>query len=222
MKKRFAIVLVLAGAFAASAAGQTPVAKPKNPAPPASPQMMDRMPPPAVAPMPAVPPAPPVPPGLPRIPRAWWKNSEMAKELNLTDQQVAKLEQTFTENRLKLIDLRASVEKEETKLQPLIEADRIDENQISSQLDALIAARGRLEKANAMMGLDMRKVLTQEQWKKLQSMQGQMRGPGRLDRDRPMGRHAGRRPGYPGKTPEPPVGPNGPDGKGRPTEEQPR
>ncbi|HWR37076.1 MAG TPA: periplasmic heavy metal sensor [Clostridia bacterium] len=115
--------------------------------------------------------APPTPPPLPRIPRAWWKDSEMAKELNLTDQQKNQLEQAFIQNRLNLIDLRAAVEKEETKLQPLIGADKIDEGQINAQLDALVAARGRLEKASALMSVNMRRVLTQEQWKKLQTMQ---------------------------------------------------
>lgn len=167
---------------------------------------------------------PPGPPGLPRIPMAWWKDSHLSQQLNLTDTQKAKLEQTFTEHKIKLIDLRANLEKEETRLQPLIESDRLDENQVSAQLDKVIAARGQLEKATAMMSVDMRKILTQEQWKKLQTVQSQMPTPGPEHGFFVRGPEPGRPPKamIQPKPPSPPEGPNGPDGKGRPTEEQPR
>jgi len=122
---------------------------------------------------------------------AWWKNSEVVKELQLTDAQVKQIEQTFLDYRLKLIDLRADVERQETKLQPLLEADQPNEQQVGSQVDAVVAARGRLEKTNTMMMLAIRRVLSVEQWKKLQTIQhrhgeGRMRpgmGPGRHDDD---------------------------------------
>jgi Spy/CpxP family protein refolding chaperone len=101
----------------------------------------------------------------------WWKNSEVVKALQLTDAQVKQIEQTFLEYRLKLIDLRADVERQETKLQPLLEADQPNEQQVGSQVDAVVAARGRLEKTNTMMMLAIRRVLSVEQWKKLQTIQ---------------------------------------------------
>jgi Spy/CpxP family protein refolding chaperone len=102
---------------------------------------------------------------------AWWKNSEVVKELQLSDAQVKQIEQTFLDYRLKLIDLRADVERQETKLQPLLEADQPNEQQVSSQVDAVVAARGRLEKTNTMMMLAIRRVLTVDQWKKLQNVE---------------------------------------------------
>ncbi len=101
---------------------------------------------------------------------AWWKNSEVVKELQLTDAQVKQIEQTFLDYRLKLIDLRADVERQETKLQPLLEADQPNEQQVSSQVDAVVAARGKLEKTNTMMMLAIRRVLSVDQWKKLQAI----------------------------------------------------
>lgn len=101
---------------------------------------------------------------------AWWKNSDVVKELQLTDAQVKQIEQTFLDYRLKLIDLRADVERQETKLQPLLEADQPNEQQVSSQVDAVVAARGKLEKTNTMMMLAIRRVLSVEQWKKLQTI----------------------------------------------------
>jgi len=102
---------------------------------------------------------------------AWWKNSEVVKELQLTDDQVKQIEHTFLDYRLKLIDLRADVERQETKLQPLLEADQPNEQQVGSQVDAVVAARGKLEKTNTMMMLAIRRVLSVEQWKKLQAIE---------------------------------------------------
>ena len=102
---------------------------------------------------------------------AWWKNSEVVKELQLSDAQVKQIGQTFLDYRLKLIDLRADLERQETKLQPLLEADQPNEQQVGSQVDAVVAARGKLEKTNTMMMLAIRHVLSVEQWKKLQTIQ---------------------------------------------------
>ena len=116
-----------------------------------------------------------MPPGAPHPPGPdlgkWWKNSDIVRELGLSEAQINQIEQTFLEQRLKLIDLRAELEKQEARLQPLIEADQPDEAKVGAQIDQVLAARGRLEKANAMMMLAIRRVLTVEQWKKLQAIQ---------------------------------------------------
>lgn len=139
-------------------------------------------------------------PGMPGM-GAWWKNSEIAKELNLTDVQQKQLEKTFLDQRMKLIDLNADLERQELKLEPLINGDTIDESAVSQQLDQVVAARGRLEKSNAMMHVSMRKVLTQEQWKKLQGMHKmRMRDPGWPGGERMFKR----------RMPGPPDGPEGP------------
>ncbi len=127
---------------------------------------------------PAGPPgAPPMPPG-PHAPLGkWWKNSDVVKELQLSDAQIKQIEQTFLDYRMKLIDLRADVERRELKLQPLIEADRPDEQQVGTQVDAVLAARAKLEKTNTMMMLAIRRALSVEQWKKLQAIQQKREGP---------------------------------------------
>jgi periplasmic protein CpxP/Spy len=142
---------------------------------------------------------------------SWWKNSELAEKLKLTDQQKQQLEKTFLDYRLQLVDLRANVEREELKLQPLMDADQLNESQISSQLDTLLAARGKLEKTNAMMNVTMRKVLTADQWKQLRSMrEDHFRRP-REDRERrgEMEQRRGRRPAA-GDQPAPPPAPAAP------------
>jgi len=144
---------------------------------------------------------------------SWWKNSELAEKLKLTDQQKQQLEQTFLDYRLKLVDLRADVERQELKLQPLMDADQLNESQISSQLDTLLAARMKLEKTNAMMNVSMRKVLTADQWKQLRSMrENRFHGPRPAmgDRERREGRGGMGRGGRPAMGDQPTPPPNAP------------
>ncbi len=103
-------------------------------------------------------------------PGRWWKDAEIVKSLGLSDVQVQKIEQIFQDSRLKLVDIHANLQKEEIKLQPLLEADNPDESAVMSAIDRITASRASLEKANAQMAFAIRRVLTPEQWKKLRSM----------------------------------------------------
>src|SRR5512142_92672 len=140
---------------------------------------------------------------------SWWKDSELAERLKLTDQQKQQLESTFLDYRLKLVDLRADVERQELKLQPLMDADQVNEAQVSSQLDAVIAARGKLEKANAMMMISMRKVLTADQWKQLRNLRTERFRSGRREMGTRRGRTMGpdSQPVLPPPTPDSPKDP---------------
>jgi periplasmic protein CpxP/Spy len=120
----------------------------------------------------------------------WWDNPQLAQQLNITDQQKKQMDDIFLQHRLKLIDLNASLEKQETLLHPMIEADQPDETKILSQIDAVAQARAELEKANARMLFDIRKTLTPDQWQKLKTLREQ-HGPGKM-----RGEH--RDPGGPG------------------------
>jgi len=130
--------------------------------------------------------APPPPGPGPQPPRpargmgpgmgAWWKNSEIVKKLELSEAQVSQIEQTFLEHRLLLVDLRADLERQELRLQPLLDADRPDEAKVIAQIDLVTAARAKLDKENAMMLLAIRRVLSVEQWKKLQALQQEREG----------------------------------------------
>ncbi len=159
-------------------------------------------------------------------PMAFWKDSEVAQKLNLSAQQQQQLETTFTNYKLKLIDQRAAVQREETKLQPLIEADQLDAAKIEAQVNALIAARGQLEKTAAMMGIDIRKVLTTDQWKQLKQMRPMGMGPMGMGmfggREGMHERREGRGPGRDGAgaPPPPPGGQGGPGGPVAPEPDQ--
>jgi TonB family protein len=133
----------------------------------------------APAPRPAVAPQPPQPPplpvrGRPLLERSlggpvgrWWVRPDMVERLGLTADQQKRMDDIFQQHRLKLIDLNATVQKEEVIMEPLVSAANPDEPKIIAQIDRVAQARAELEKANARMLLDLRRVLTPEQWNKL-------------------------------------------------------
>jgi Spy/CpxP family protein refolding chaperone len=137
-------------------------------------------------------------------PPRWWENQAMAQKLGLTADQQKKMDDIFQQSRLKLIDLHATLEKEEAIMEPLMAADQPDETKLLAQIDKVAQARAELEKANGRMLVGMRRILTPEQWKKLQPEGPGGRGP------QPHG------PGGPGGPPPPPAPPNGGRGPGGP------
>jgi len=132
----------------------------------------------------------------------WWDDPQKAQQIGLSADQQKKMDDIFQQNRLKLIDLNASLQKQETVMQPLMEAEQPDEGKILAQIDAIAQARAELEKANARMLLGIRQVMTPDQWTKLKALRAEKGFEyGRGSRD-------GRRgPGGP---------PAGPDGAGGP------
>ena len=100
---------------------------------------------------------------------AWWRNPTHAANLNLTPEQQKRMDDVLQDSRLKIIDANAKLEKEELLLKPLMDADRLDEAQVLSQIDRVAQARAELEKVNARMLLGIRQILTPEQWISLQN-----------------------------------------------------
>jgi Spy/CpxP family protein refolding chaperone len=169
---RFVFTLLLAGVAALGQQAPSPGQAPGSPPPPG-------VPPPPGAPPFAHPRRPPVEQALHAGgPGRWWNNPEMAQKLGLMADQQKKMDDIFQQNRMRLIDLNASLQKEEATMEPLMEADQPDEARILAQIDRVAQARAELEKADARMLLGIRRTLSPEQWKKLQSEgPGPRRGP---------------------------------------------
>ena len=138
----------------------------------------------------------------------WWKNPEIASKLQLTDAQVTQLNQVFFDHKMRLIDYGADMEKQDLKLQNLLDADQPNESQVSAQVDQVLAARGKLEREFTMLSLNLRKVLSLDQWRQLKTMHGDAAPGGRIMRFKqqfggPGGRPSGD-PGNPDMPPPPP------------------
>jgi len=107
----------------------------------------------------------------------WWQNPSMVQRLGLTRDQQRKLEDVFQQSRVKLIDLTASLEREQAILDPLLASDHPQESSVLAQFDRVANARLELEKANARMLWGFRNILSSDQWKELQA-DDPGRGPG--------------------------------------------
>jgi Spy/CpxP family protein refolding chaperone len=103
------------------------------------------------------------PPGM------WWKNPAIVQRLTLTADQSKKMDDIFQASRLRLVDLKANLEKQELMLQPMLAANPPDTAKALVEIDKVAQARADLEKENAKMLLGIRGVLTPDQWTKLQT-----------------------------------------------------
>lgn len=100
----------------------------------------------------------------------WWDNPHLAQKVGLSDAQRQQMDAIFEKHRPQLKELNATLKKDEATLHPLLSADKLDEHRILHQIDTIAQARANLEKANARMLFGLRKVLTPDQWKKLQEL----------------------------------------------------
>ena len=124
----------------------------------------------------------------------WWNNPKVVERLKLTDEQRKSFDGILLDHRAKLIDLRASLEKAELTLEPLMSDDSPNEAKILAQIDKVAQARAELEKANAGFLLAIRAKLTPEQWKQMQAFRANHERAGRGREERGPG-HGGQRPG---------------------------
>lgn len=108
--------------------------------------------------------------GIPELGRDWWRNSEIAQQINLNDQQRQQLTQIFSSHRPNLVQLRTNVETEEKKLAGLLDQDQPQQEQVLAEVSQLQSARNALEKEFTVMALAFRGVLTPDQWKQLRSL----------------------------------------------------
>ncbi len=100
----------------------------------------------------------------------WWNDPTLAGKLQISDEQVRKLEKIAQDHEIQDIDLRAALEKQEVALRPLLEIDQLDESQVLAQIDRVAQARANPEKSRVQMMLAVRRVLTPEQAKKLREL----------------------------------------------------
>ncbi len=129
----------------------------------------------------------------------WW-DSPVVKDLNLSPEQLQKVQSTVHDSRSRLIDLHAAVQKAELDVEDAFNADSFDLKRASEAVDRLSAARAEAGRSLAQLSVHLRAVLTADQWRELQKRRpGLMRGmgPGNMrpgmQPGGPMGR--GMRPG---------------------------
>lgn len=103
-------------------------------------------------------------------PGKWWRQPEVVKQLRLTPQQQAKLDQVFSTSAPELIDLRAGVERAAVTLRSQLDRDDVDRDAVLSAAAQVSDARARLFERELSMLVDMRSALDDGQWARFRTM----------------------------------------------------
>lgn len=99
----------------------------------------------------------------------WWRRPEIIKALALTTDQQDRLDDVFRKKADELIDTKAEVEKLQVSLRGELDRPTLRRAEIQKLAVRLNDARGKLFENELMMLVDMRAVLTEEQWEKMRS-----------------------------------------------------
>ncbi len=96
----------------------------------------------------------------------WWQTERFRQKLELTDDQVSRIEEVFQSAIPHLREQKKALDRLESQLSRLIDTSA-DEAAVMLEADRVEAARAELSKARTRMLLRMRRVLTAEQRVKL-------------------------------------------------------
>jgi hypothetical protein len=107
--------------------------------------------------------AAPLPPGK------WWRRPEFATNLQLTNDQQVHLDLIFRLAANDLIDLRADAEKTSIAIRSELDQPQINRENLRKLAARLSETQGKLFDKELMMLVDMRSVLTDDQWGRLRS-----------------------------------------------------
>ena len=107
-------------------------------------------------------------------PKKWWIDAELRRELGITDQQSAAIEQEWQKSLPQRAQARDRLEKLDAVLQKMI-LEAADEAAVTAQLDRVGVALAESNKARMQMLYRMNRLLTQEQRAKLDARVKAMR-----------------------------------------------
>ncbi len=144
--------------------------------------------------------------GLPH--GTWWRNPEIVSRIALTADQQKRIDDLFLQSKVQLIHIHATLEEAQLMLEPLLNANPVDQAKAMVQIGKIADTRAELEKTDARMLLSIRAVLNADQWTKLrEGHRGMEMGPGPMGSDQRGPRGAGQRgpmgKGGPGMAPPP-------------------
>lgn len=101
------------------------------------------------------------------MPGKWWYNPQISKDLNLTEEETANLEQGFRESRRNFIDLKSNVEREQFELDNLLEDEKINEEAIKKQYQKVERERAKLSEERFNFIMKIRSIMGRERFQKM-------------------------------------------------------
>ena len=108
-------------------------------------------------------------------PGKWWRKPAIVSELELTADQQERLDVIFRESANELIDLRGAVEKETVALRGELDQPQLNRANIQRVAARLNEARAHLFQRELAMLIDMRAVLSDQQWNRMRAELDQLK-----------------------------------------------
>jgi Spy/CpxP family protein refolding chaperone len=96
----------------------------------------------------------------------WW-NSPVVADIGLSQEQTAKIRQVVRSYRNRLLDARNNVQKAEGDLEDVMNDDHINPEAVKPVIDRLANARAASTRVVLEMDIELRSVLTFDQWRLL-------------------------------------------------------
>lgn len=96
----------------------------------------------------------------------WW-TSPVVENLGLDDEQKRSIRRIVRSYRDRLFDARNRANKAEAEIQDILNEATVDPNAARPAIDRLAAARSETTKVFTQMSVELRSVLTLEQWREL-------------------------------------------------------
>lgn len=93
----------------------------------------------------------------------WWKDAEVAKELNLTKDQADLIEQIFNGSKDQIADLYSQLKQKQSEFRSKIEDPNSSRDEVLELNDQVVDLKTKLKRLRLDMLLKIREVLTPEQ-----------------------------------------------------------
>ena len=107
-------------------------------------------------------------------PGKWWEDQRLADRVGLSAEQQQQIRDLVYEGARRMIDLKAAVDLAGLDLAEVVNSSDFDPKAVRASYAAFQTARKKLENERFEMLLDVRQVLTTEQWQKLQEVKRRM------------------------------------------------
>ena len=114
-------------------------------------------------------------------PGRWWRHPEVSKDLSLTRHEQRELDSLYVRNRDALIDMKADLEKERSRLADIMDRDTFHEEAARAQLRRVEEKQQRLTSERMRYLIEVRKILGPDRFRALEGKAMESRGE-KLDR----------------------------------------
>ena len=98
-----------------------------------------------------------------------------ADEIGLTDDQISEIKEMTVAFKLKQVDARAEMQKEQIKLRTMMRDENSDENTVNAAIDKVAQLNAQLKKMRYNHSQKVRNILTDEQKEKLKNLRMERR-----------------------------------------------